>query len=307
MTDVKVLEDIPETTELELVVINKTVGSLNTNISRLEEMVNERLKDYSPEKYKGDADSAKKDRAELNKAKSAIATSRRNIINELMKPYQDFEERCKALEKKIDMASIALDEIVKARESEEKERKRNCIEQYWLSKNFDLFQIDRVFNPKWLNKTFKETDIKRDIDTVIERTYKDLKTIEKYCSMNNITESAEILKANYLVSLDMTSTLEFAEQLQVKKDLAEKEAEGREEREHQEQMEKQFRETAKEAREVESEKYIAEQVATATNEPVEEIRKEYVISVKCTSEELVQLRCSMNAFGIEYSVQELEF
>ena len=105
MTDVKVLEDIPETTELELVVINKTVGSLNTNISRLEEMVNERLKDYSPEKYKGDADSAKKDRAELNKAKSAIATSRRNIINELMKPYQDFEERCKALEKKIDMAS----------------------------------------------------------------------------------------------------------------------------------------------------------------------------------------------------------
>ena len=60
MTDVKVLEEIPETTELELVVINKTVGSLNTNISRLEEMVDERLKDYSPEKYKGDARLQKK-------------------------------------------------------------------------------------------------------------------------------------------------------------------------------------------------------------------------------------------------------
>lgn len=307
MTDVKVLEDIPETTELELVVINKTVGSLNTNISRLEELVNIRLEDYSPDKYTGDADSAKKDRAELNKAKEAIAVSRRKIIDEYMKPCSDFEERCKALEKKIDTASRALDEIVKQKENEEKEAKRKRIQLYWNSKNFELFPIDRIFNAKWLNKTFKEADITREIDSVIERTYKELKAVETYCELNGITESADILKANYLVSLDMTSTLEYAEQLQKKKELAEKEAVERDGREHKEKLEKQFAETAKEAKKVESSKYVDEIVAMSNGEPVEEIRKEYVISVKCTSEELVQLRSSMNAFGIEYSVQELDF
>jgi hypothetical protein len=307
MTDVKILEDIPETTELELIVINKTVGSLNTNISRLEELVNIRLEDYSPDKYTGDADSAKKDRAELNKAKDAIATSRRKIIDELMKPYSDFEERCKALEKKIDLASRALDEIVKQKESEEKEAKRQRIQLYWNSKNFDLFPIDRVFNQKWLNKTFKEADITREIDSVIDRTYKDLKTVEKYCELNELAESAEILKAHYLVSLDMTETLEYAEQLQKKKDLAEKEAVERSDREHREKLEKQFAETAKEAKKVESSKYVDELVAMSSGEPVEEKRKEYVISVKCTKDELVQLRCSLDAIGIEYSVQELDF
>lgn len=307
MTDVKILEEIPETTELELIVINKTVGSLNTNISRLEELVNIRLEDYSPDKYTGDADSAKKDRAELNKAKSAIATSRRNIINELMKPYQDFEERCKALEKKIDLASRALDKIVEQKENEEKEAKRQRIQLYWNSKNFELFPIERVFNSKWLNKTYKEADITREIDNVIERTYKELKAVEKYCELNGITESADILKANYLVSLDMTSTLEYAEQLQKKKELAEKEAVERDDREHREKLEKQFAETAKEAKKVESSKYVAEQIAMATGEPVEEKRREYVVSVKCTKDEIVQLRCSLDAIGIEYSVQELNF
>lgn len=307
MTDVKILEEIPETTELELIVINKTVGSLNTNISRLEELVNIRLEDYSPDKYTGDADSAKKDRAELNKAKEAIAVSRRKIIDELMKPYSDFEERCKALEEKIDTASRALDEIVKQKENEEKEAKRQRIQLYWNSKNFELFPIERVFNSKWLNKTFKEADITREIDSVIERTYKELKAVEKYCELNGITESADILKANYLVSLDMTSTLEYAEQLQKKKELAEKEAVERDDREHKEKLEKQFAETAKEAKKVESSKYVDEIVAMSNGEPVEEKSREYVISVKCTKDELVQLRCSLDAIGIEYSVQELDF
>lgn len=307
MTDVKILEEIPETTELELIVINKTVGSLNTNISRLEELVNIRLEDYAPDKYTGDADSAKKDRAELNKAKEAIAKARIKIMGEVMKPYEDFEKRCKALEKNIVLASSSLDEIVKAKENEEKEAKRQRIQLYWNSKNFELFPIERVFNSKWLNKTFKEADITREIDNVIERTYKELKAVEKYCELNGITESADILKANYLVSLDMTSTLEYAEQLQKKKELAEKEAVERDDREHKEKLEKQFAETAKEAKKVESSKYVDEIVAMSNGEPVEEKSREYVISVKCTKDELVQLRCSLDAIGIEYSVQELDF
>ena len=55
--------------DFELIVTEKSVGSLETNIRRLELLVEKRLEDYRPENYMGDADLAKKDRAELNKAK----------------------------------------------------------------------------------------------------------------------------------------------------------------------------------------------------------------------------------------------
>ena len=69
---------------------------------------------------------AKKKRAELNTAKQKLTRSRIDLVKELMKPYEDFENRCKALEKKVDTASGYLDEIVKAKEQEEKDNKRNA-------------------------------------------------------------------------------------------------------------------------------------------------------------------------------------
>ena len=38
---------------LELVVNKIEIGSLDTNIARLEEVVDERLKDYTPDAYQG--------------------------------------------------------------------------------------------------------------------------------------------------------------------------------------------------------------------------------------------------------------
>ena len=126
--EIEIVEgETPQTDTLELVVTEKTIGSLNTNIERLEELVEKRLEDYKPENYMGDADLAKKDRAELNKAKDTIKRSRITIINELMKPYADFEERCKNLEKKIEQASKSLDEIVKIRDEQEKLKNRELI------------------------------------------------------------------------------------------------------------------------------------------------------------------------------------
>lgn len=298
--DVVVVDDTPEAETLELVVVEKSVGTLSTNIAKLETLVDKRLEDYRPENYKGDADLAKKDRAELNKAKETIRQSRKAIISELMKPYEDFEERCKVLEKKIEQASNALDEIVKSKEAEEKQDKRSKIELFWQTKNFSLFPLEKIFNEKWLNKTYKESSILDEMDRAIERTYNDLKTIERFAE----AEDVETIKAHYLMNLDIVETMRYSEELHRLKEVSKQESSEREEREHSEQIAKQKQE-AFDNSSVSSLVDEAMQI-TGGSAPAEE-RKEYVVTIRCFDRELTALKNAMNEMGIEFSVEKLEF
>lgn len=308
MSGVEVITEVPQTETLELVVTEKSIGSLETNISVLEEVVKKRLEDYTPDKYMGDADLAKKDKAELSKAKDKIRSARIELIGELMKPYSDFENRCKALERMIDDAYGKLDEIVKVRDNEQKEKKRKIIEQFWESKKFDLFPLEKIFNPKWLNKTYSESSILKDMDTIIERTYKDLKSIEMF----NTKEDVETLKAHYLITLDIVETTRYASELQEQREVAKREAEEREEREHGQQIQKQKNELIQEAIRYEQSKGVSslvdEAMSVASGEaPVKPQKKEFVISVKCLESDVMKLKAAMNALQIEYSVEELTF
>lgn len=305
MTAKIVKEEVPET--LDLVVTEKSIGFLETNIEALENLVNKRLEDYKPENYLGDADLAKKDRAELNKAKEKIGRARIDLIAELMKPYNDFETRCKALEKKIEQASKALDEIVKQKENEEKELKRKVIEQFWISKNFDLFPLEKIFNTKWLNKSFKESDILSEMDSRIEKTYKDLKVCERYSDMYGL--EADTIKAHYLMNLDIEETISYCDELQRQKEIAQKEAAERAEREHKEKVLQQKEELWQEESNFENTQNVQNLAEMALNGgvEVEEKRKEFVISVKCFDRELLNLKGILNELGIEFSVEELTF
>ena len=303
MSGVEVIKENPQTESLELVVTEKAVGYLETNIEALETYVKQKLEEYKPENYMGDADLAKKDRAELNKARDKISRARKELIAELMKPYNDFETRCKALEKMIDSASGALDEIVKTKEGEEKEQKRKKIELMWLTKNFDLFPLDKIFNPKWLNKTCKDKEILEEMDSVIERTYHDLKLIDKFA------DDAETLKAHYLINLDISETLDYGEELQKQREVAKREAEGRAEREHQEKINQQRDEVIEQQKQMDSgiSSLVDEAMASMGYDVPKPQRKEYVITVKCFDNELQGLKVAMNKLSIEYSVQELTF
>lgn len=286
--------------ELELVVTKNVVGVLETNITQLENYVNQKLAEYNPNQYKGDADSAKKDRAELNNAKKTLSQARINLMKELMKPYSDFETRCKNLEKKIDSASGQLDVIVKEKENEEKQKKKDFVIEIWKSKNFDLVSVEKIFNQKWLNKTAKEKDISDEMDSIIKKIYSELKIIERY-------EDSETLKAHYLLNLDLNETLAYGEELKETRRLAEEEAKNRDEREHNEKLEEQKKEVVEEALNIvrqESLSDLANQVLE-----VDSILtvKEYVFSIKATDEQLLRLKSACNDLCIEYNVEELTF
>lgn len=284
---------------LELVVTKNVVGVLETNITQLENYVNQKLTEYNPNQYKGDADSAKKDRAELNNAKKTLSQARINLMKELMKPYSDFETRCKNLEKKIDSASGQLDVIVKEKENEEKQRKKDFVIEIWKSKNFDLVSVEKIFNQKWLNKTAKEKDISSEMDSIIQNIYSSLKIIER-------CEDAETLKAHYLLNLDLNETLSYGEELKQARIIAENEAKNRGEREHLEQIEQQKMEVAQEALEL----VQKENISTLASEALEIEKvttKRYVVTIKASDEQLLKLKNACNELSIEYSIEELVF
>lgn len=288
---------------LELKVINSSVGVLETSIDTLELYVNEKLQEYNPENYLGDADSAKKDRAELNKAKKQIGDARKKIIAEMMKPYVDFENRCKVLEKNIDTASGKLDEIVKLKENEEKEAKKKIIEVTWESKGFELFSVDKVFNPKWLNKTYKITDIQKEIDEIIAKTYKDLKTIERFA------DDAELLKAMYLENLDIEEVFSKADELQRNRELLAKESESRDEREKAEHIAESKSDLEERKKDQKKSNLMAGLVADALETEVKAPKqKEFVMTFKATEDEKLRLETWLLDNGFYYEpIREIEF
>lgn len=281
---------------LDLVVINQTKGILETNISELELFVASKLESYNPELYEGDAESAKKDRAELNKSKTALSSARKELIKELMQPYSDFESRCKKLEKDIDVASSKLDEIVKVKENAEKTAKKIRCEELWLSKNFTLFPMDKIFNQKWLNKTTKDSEINAEMDAIIEKVYSELKLIERFA------EDSDTLKSIYLDNLDIGYTLDYGEELKKNREKIAEEKATRDEREVKVQFNQVQQDIRESAKNVDVDNLVNDILG------VEEIKKEFSFVIKATDNQVLDLRNYLASKGILVeSLDEITF
>jgi hypothetical protein len=185
----------------ELIVLERKDGILKTNLAELEKFVLERLEEYTPDKFSGDADVAKAKRAELNNAKKQIGQERIKLVKELMKPFDEFVDKCKSLEKLIDDASGQLDEIVKAKEAAEAETKKTAIEAIWQAQNFSLIPLEQVWDKRWLNKGEKLSDIELAIKSIIKKVLDEIKVIE------NLPEGQAEIKAFYLETLDLSGAL----------------------------------------------------------------------------------------------------
>lgn len=298
-----------EINSLELVATKTVAGTLETNIEQLELYVDAKLEEYKPELYAGDADSARKDRAEINGGIKALSQKRIAIMNELMKPFAIFEARCKALEAKMKAASGALDEIVKEKERKEKDAKRADIELEWQNRNFNLFALEKIFDSRWLNKTCKMSEVRRGMDEAIERTYKDLKTIERFGS------DAETLKAHYLDTLDIGETLDYGEELEKNRKKVAQEAAERETREHEQKLDEQRRGLQEEQKIEASVNRMSALVSAALDEepkpetelPPKAEEKTFVLTVRTTRTQMMCIKDYLLKSDIEYECREIVF
>ena len=228
---------------------------------------------------------AKEDTAKLNKLKKALSDERISRKKDFMKPFETFEEQVKELCGMIDEATSGikaqLDEYEQKRIEEKRIAIRELFSEVAAEYDIDFITLEKIYNPKWENKTATDKTIATEIDAVFEKAVKDLEIISK---MPNFSFEA---KEAYKASLDLNKALAEGERMAQVQEAKRQEA------------------LRKAQEEIEARKHIEELNALpkneATSEPIVEAEPTYEIAFKCkvTKSQAIALKDFCTAHGIE--------
>jgi hypothetical protein len=194
--------------DLQLVVSEKTLGSLTTNARQIHEIVKSGLDRYDIKNYnEGNIALAKSDKALLNKAAKELNAKRIEIEREFMQPFGEFKEVVNDTVKLINECSAKIDTVVRQSEERTRELKKSLIADFFKSTGFTLVPLEKIFDAKWLNKGASMKSVYADMDAAIARIQADIKTLETF------GDDAGLLKSLYLDTLDISKTLQYANTL----------------------------------------------------------------------------------------------
>ena len=167
--------------DLELIVSEKTLGSLTTNAIQIRDMVKSTLPMYDISNYNDDnIDQAKRDKAALNKAAKLLNSKRLEIEKEFMKPFGEFKEVVAETVKLIGECSAKIDTVVKQNEQQYKDKKLAVIRSYFDDGNTNLIDFRKIFKQEWLNKSTSMKAVQADIETVFAKVDEDLETLKGF-------------------------------------------------------------------------------------------------------------------------------
>ncbi|MBO4640824.1 MAG: DUF1351 domain-containing protein [Treponema sp.] len=206
-TAVEVAKTDAQVSDLELVT-NIVAGKLTSNAKEYSAALKNEIANYTIERYIDNPDAAKNDKAYLNKLLDEVAEKRKLATTTWNKPLDEFISVMKELETEIKTASNNLKTIVDKADQQVKDEKKAKIVEFWNTLNFTIVPIERVFNPRWLNKTEKLTSIIEECKAIVEKITTEMNTLK---SMQD--EDAETLQAFYLETLDLNATLQKGNQL----------------------------------------------------------------------------------------------
>ena len=168
-----------------------TNTQIETNFEAVRAWLTEELAPYATMVVTEDSIAdGKKTRAAIRKVGDSIDSQRKAIKKIWMKPYEDYEAKCKELTGIVNQAVGNIDGQIKAMENEIKEQKRQRLSYFFDCHSYDVadyITFEDVFDPKWLNATFSEIDAANSITAQIEDFKEGLDTIR---SMNSPYEAA---------------------------------------------------------------------------------------------------------------------
>jgi hypothetical protein len=304
------LDAPPAAESLELVIYNQTVGELTTNARAILAAVKKQLSGYKAENYTSDKiPEAKRDKAELNAAAKKLNDRRLELEREFNKPFSEFKDTITEACAEIKKASSLIDAVVKEVEDREKAEKRRQLEEAWVGFDCQLFSLEKIWRPEWLNKGAKNKDVIAEMAGRIATAKADLSLLDRLGEPE--------AKAYYLSTLDMDSALKKADEIKANRERLAAADEARK-----------AQEAARKAENERKAKEVAESVSDATTPPpeapkiepkaealnirvVEEPKDarilERKILVRGTLQQLVDLSQYMNANKIDYEkIKEAE-
>ena len=188
------------------------IKSIDWNFEELKQEIEVKAADYMNLVYSDDQiKEAKKDRADLNKFKKALEDKRKDVKAQVMDPYKDFEVKIKELVVIVDKAVDNIDSQIKGYEEGLRQAKEKRCREIFDELVGDLDRVvtfEKVFNPKWLNRSTSEKSIKEEIKGILDKVDKELKAINSYMSPF-IYE----MKEEYLKEFNLTHAIEVKNKL----------------------------------------------------------------------------------------------
>lgn len=208
-----------QASQLELVVSEKTIGSLTTNAKQIRDLVVASLPRYDIANYStDDIPKAKADKALLNKAAKTLNDKRIEFEREFMAPFGEFKEVVGETVKTIKEVVGKIDTVIKEDEDRAKREKREAVEH--LAEECGLEEVgihlNQIFNEKWLNKSTSLKSIEKDMREKIATITSDLETLKSFA------EDYDVLVVRYKENLNLQETVRYANQLKEQREAAKK-------------------------------------------------------------------------------------
>lgn len=169
---------------MELRIINPSeetgfLSEIQWNYEEVKAWVTSRVEEYKNIAYTEDAvKDMKQDRAELNKAKTAIENERKRIKKLCLEPYERFEHQVKEVTGLIDEPIGLIDGQLKEIEEKRRQQKQKDIEELFETIGFqDFIVLERIMDPKWLNATVSLGKIEEQMKNILFKVGTEVATI----------------------------------------------------------------------------------------------------------------------------------
>ena len=323
--------------DLTLVINNPDEGHFLKSIGWNKDEIKEAVVSIT-EQYKGLAyteaqlQEAKADRAKLNAMKKDISDRRIQVKNALLEPYKVFEAEVNEVVALIEEPIAMIDEQIVAYEERTKEEKRQDLEKFFTENRADLPELitfDKIFNPKWMNKSSSLSSCKNEIKKAVEDIKADLSAIrsslsgkysvyaEEFYMKREMNLSKALSEANRIQEMDKKAEEEEQKRAKIEEEAKiQREMETQQAREHRNSPQQGVLMVEHEQFTTYDEKYaLNRKIRNSTDEPIQQKTEEQIqqqipaeekiyksaFMVRATKAKLMMLRDYMVQNGIEFS------
>lgn len=146
---------------------------------------------------------AKKDRATLRKFITALKDKDHEIKDRCLAPYEEFHNQMQKIISLVEEPAELIDKQVKEYEEGQKRQKLAAINDLFEKKGFHPWlNLDRIMNPKWLNKTYSIKQIDADMTSIQHKIGEDILLI------NGLKEGAQAALSEYKRSMDVSAAVQ---------------------------------------------------------------------------------------------------
>ena len=186
-------------------------GILKTNAEELKNAVITELKKYEYVVDETTYDTAKKDRASLNKLTKQVSEERKRIEEDVFAQWKTDKKTLMEIEKAIKSRADELGSGIKEIDDAEKEKKYEALKKWWDEhKNYEV-EYHLVHEDGYLNKKATGKKVQESLIEKLEKINRDMNVMQTLLP-NDEFEAEQIINV-YLNTLDMSKAKDKANEL----------------------------------------------------------------------------------------------